>query len=81
MTTTVLVWLLRCATPTLEQEVFLTPVACYDQLASYARHCETPTPQEPTWRDRCLDWLGHCACVRRVSQVLEPPPLGMTPAP
>jgi hypothetical protein len=27
--TTVLVWLLRCTTPTLEQEVFLTPPACY----------------------------------------------------
>src|SRR4029453_7770467 len=49
--TTVLVWLLRCTTPTLEQDVFLTPPACYDRLASYARQFETPTSDAP-YRER-----------------------------
>jgi hypothetical protein len=71
MTTTVLLWLLRCTTPTLEQEVFLTPPACYDRLASYARQCEVPT-SDTTYRERCLEYVIHCSCLRRDALVLEP---------
>jgi hypothetical protein len=62
MTTTVLVWLLRCTTPSLTQYVFLTPSQCYETLARWVHNRDVVT--EVSYRDRCLASVTSCtACV------------------